>query len=91
MSVHEPTRHVRTGSDAKVAILETVLQRNNVRLSALAESLSLDANDARELLLELRDAELVSACRLDENDLVVTSLPRLREHERTKIHRLVCN
>jgi transcription initiation factor IIE alpha subunit len=90
MSVHEPTRRVG-GSDAKVAILETVLRRNNVRLSALVESLSLDANDARELLLELRDAELVSACRLDEDDLVVTSLPRLREYERTKLHRLVCN
>lgn len=78
-------------SDEKLAILEFVLQRDSARLSTLIETLSLDDVETRDVLLELRDDDLVSACPLDEDDLVVTSLPRLRDQDRTKIHRLLYN
>lgn len=91
MSVHEIPRRTRYRSDEKLAILELVLQRNSVRLSTLMETLSLDDADTHDVLIELRDDDLVSACPLDEDDLIVTSLPRLRNHERTKIHRLIYN
>lgn len=91
MSVYETAHRPRYRSDEKLAILELVLQRNSVRLSALVEAFSLDDADAHEILSELRADDLVSACRLDEDDLIVTSLPRLRDYERTKIHRLVYN
>lgn len=89
MSAHDPVhRPVHAGE--KLAILETVLRQNNVRLSTLTESLSLDDADARSVLSELRSDELVSTCPLrGENDSIVTSLPRLRGYERTKLHRLV--
>jgi transcription initiation factor IIE alpha subunit len=88
MSVHRPPHptHIET----KLTILETVLRQNNVRLSALAERLSLDDSDTHSVLSELRNDELVSTCPLrGEDDSVITSLPRLRGYERTKLHRLV--
>lgn len=89
MSVHrigQRTAHV----DEKLAILEAVRQRDNVRLSALAEAHPFDGADIHAILRELREDDLVSACPID-GDLVVTSLPRLRGYERTKLHRLLYN
>lgn len=91
MSAQKTARPTRHRSDEKLAILELVLRQNSVRLSTLVETLSLDDAEAHDTLLELRDADLVSACPLDENDLLVSSLPRLRDQERTKIHRLLLN
>lgn len=92
MSAYELPRHTAHDPEDKLAILETVLQYDSVRLSTLMETLSLDATDASDVLLELRDADLVSACPLDgEDDSIVSSLPRLRNHERTKVHRLIYN
>lgn len=92
MSVYELPRRTAHDPEDKLAILETVLRHDSVRLSTLMETLSLDATDASDVLLELRDADLVSACPLDsEDDSIVSSLPRLRNHERTKVHRLIYN
>lgn len=91
MSTYELPRRIPHDPEEKLAILETVLQHNSIRLSTLAETLSLDG-DTSDVLLELRNADLVSACPLDgEDDSIVTSLPRLRSQERTKIHRLIYN
>lgn len=89
MSAHD-TVHRPVQTDEKLAILETVLRRNSVRFSTLTETLSLDDATAYDALLELRSADLVSTCALrGEDDSVVTSLPRLRGYERTKLHRLI--
>lgn len=92
MSVYDIPRRSAHDSENTLAILETVLRNDSVRLSALLEALSLDDADTRDVLTELRADDLVSTYRLDdEDDLIVTSLPRLRDYERTKIHRLVYN
>ncbi|WP_122091231.1 hypothetical protein [Halalkalicoccus subterraneus] len=79
-------------TEHKLAVLEAVRRENNVRLSALTETLSLDGRTAQGLLEELRGDGLVSCSPLRyDDDLVVSSLPRLRDQERTKLHRLVYN
>lgn len=92
MSTHgRPHRTTPDGED-KLAILETVRRHNSIQFSTLVELLSLDDADTDAALSELRTDGLVSTCPLHgEDDSVVTSLPRLREHERTKIHRLIYN
>lgn len=90
MSTHP--RGSESGFDHKLAVLETVRRRNSVRFSTLTESLPIEDADASDVVDELRGDDLVSACPLEgEDDLIVTSLPRLRNHERTKIHRLIRN
>lgn len=90
MSVHEIPR--RTHGEEKLAILETVHERGNVRLSTLRETLALEEGSATDTLLELREADLVSTCPVrGERDSVVASLPRLRESEATKLYGLVYN
>ncbi len=90
MSTYETPR--TTSGEDKLAILEAVCRRNNVRFSTLTEHLSLDDAAAYDALIDLRSADLVSTCPLrNENDSIVASLPRLRAHERTKLHRLVYN
>jgi HEAT repeat protein len=91
MSTYDHRRRT-TGSEEKLAVLEAVRRHHSIRFSALAETVSIGDDDARDILLELCDDELVSTCPLrGEDDSVVTSLPRLRRHERTKIHRLIYN
>lgn len=91
MSTH-PISGIDYDTEHKVAVLEAVRRENNVRLSALIETLSIDGRTARGLLEELRGDGLVSCSPLRyDDDLVVSSLPRLREQERTKLHRLIYN
>ena len=88
MSIQETAG--RSGAaDRKLAILDAVHQRDNVRLSTLSEPGPFDA-ELRATVEELRADGLVSAAPV-EGDLVLTSLPRLRAQERTKLHRLLYN
>lgn len=92
MSTHELAGRTDHDAEHKLAVLEAVLREDTVRFSALAETLALDGRTTQGLLEELRGDDLVSCCPLrNDNDLVVSSLPRLRNHERTKLHRLVYN
>lgn len=89
MSIQEFGDRSMGSSDRKLAILDAVHQRDNVRLSALTGPGPFDP-ELRAAVEELRAAELVSASPV-EGDLVLTSLPRLRAQERTKLHRLLYN
>lgn len=92
MSIQEPSQREAYNLDDQLTILETVRQQNTVRLSALATTLSLDDEEISRLLDDLRAADLVSyVSNYNGDDMIVNSLPRLREYERTKVHRLLDN